>query len=285
MAFTIEDVNSRTLLQQFHSLYEKQNETKQELENKQNKLTAGENITIDENNVISANSTGITVDDEISSTSENPVQNKVIYNALQSKQDVIDASHKLDADNVDDTTSTNKFVTASDKSNWNEKMSNPMTSAGDIIYGGANGDGTALPIGTAGQVLTVDSNTLKPTWANASGDKFYLHYIQSYIIVDGQALNTNFIIYSKSSSTFTRGTLSQHLYNIGVVLINPLCLSISYSSNNKIYDNVRIYGKNNGVYVYGKALYHTVDFDNKSISRIIGNETTLGDITDTVTEL
>ena len=33
MAQTIEDVNSRTLLQQFHELYKKQNETETNVEN------------------------------------------------------------------------------------------------------------------------------------------------------------------------------------------------------------------------------------------------------------
>lgn len=38
------------------------------------------------------------------------------------KQDKIDATHKLDADLVDDTSSTNKFVTAWDKTTWNWKQ-------------------------------------------------------------------------------------------------------------------------------------------------------------------
>lgn len=38
------------------------------------------------------------------------------------KQDVIDSSHKLSSDLVDDTEHTNKFVTASDKTNWNAKQ-------------------------------------------------------------------------------------------------------------------------------------------------------------------
>ena len=40
---------------------------------------------------------------------------------LASKQDVIDSSHKLSADNVDDTNATNKFVTSTEKSTWNGK--------------------------------------------------------------------------------------------------------------------------------------------------------------------
>ena len=40
----------------------------------------------------------------------------------RSKQDKIEVGEELDADLVDDSTSTNKFVTASDKTNWNAKQ-------------------------------------------------------------------------------------------------------------------------------------------------------------------
>lgn len=46
-------------------------------------------------------------------------------------------------------------------------LSNPMTAAGDIIRGGAGGAPVNLPIGTAGQVLTVAAGL--PTWAAAGG--------------------------------------------------------------------------------------------------------------------
>lgn len=51
------------------------------LETKQDVLTAGEGITI-EDNVISATGATITIDDELSTTSENPVQNKVVTSAI-----------------------------------------------------------------------------------------------------------------------------------------------------------------------------------------------------------
>ena len=57
----------------------------------------------------------IPVDSELSPTSENPVQNKVVNSALTGKQSTIDSSHKLDADLVDDTNSNNKFVTSAEK--------------------------------------------------------------------------------------------------------------------------------------------------------------------------
>lgn len=43
----------------------------------------------------------------------------------------------------------------------------PMTTSGDIIYGGASGTGTRLAKGTDGQVLTLASGV--PSWAAASG--------------------------------------------------------------------------------------------------------------------
>ena len=45
----------------------------------------------------------------------------------------------------------------------------PMTTAGDIIYGGTSGAGTRLGVGTAGQVLTVNSGATAPQWTTLSG--------------------------------------------------------------------------------------------------------------------
>lgn len=46
-------------------------------------------------------------------------------------------------------------------------MSNPMTTAGDMIYGGASGTPARLPIGSSGYVLKVSGSS--PTWAAESG--------------------------------------------------------------------------------------------------------------------
>lgn len=48
--------------------------------------------------------------------------------ALGNKQDTIDNTHKLDADNVDDSTSTNKFVTAQEKQGWDDKADDTVIS-------------------------------------------------------------------------------------------------------------------------------------------------------------
>lgn len=54
-------------------------------------------------------------------------------------------------------------------------ISNPMTTGGDIIYGGASGVPTRLANGTNGQVLTSSGTTSAPTWTTVSGGsgKFY----------------------------------------------------------------------------------------------------------------
>ena len=63
----------------------------------------GETITITNDGVISSTGGGgsITVDDALSDSSENPVQNKVINTALGGKQATIDANNKLSISLVD----------------------------------------------------------------------------------------------------------------------------------------------------------------------------------------
>ena len=53
-------------------------------------------------------------------------------------------------------------------------MTNPMTTAGDIIKGGASGAAQRLAIGTAGQVLTVNAGATAPEWAAAGGGGYDL---------------------------------------------------------------------------------------------------------------
>ena len=47
-------------------------------------------------------------------------------------------------------------------------MSNPMTTAGDLIVGGSGGAPTRLGKGSSGQVLTIDPSTLDLVWANSA---------------------------------------------------------------------------------------------------------------------
>lgn len=55
-----------------------------------------------------------------------------------------------------------------------EGLTNPMTTAGDVIYGGASGTPTRLAVGTAGQVLRTNSGATAPEWATASASHLWI---------------------------------------------------------------------------------------------------------------
>lgn len=91
---------------------------------KQNKLAAGENITI-ENNEISARDTN-----NYNDLLNRPQINGVTLSGNKTDDDLdvqskIDNLHKLSSDLVDDTNKTNKFVSTSDKASWNAKYDKP----------------------------------------------------------------------------------------------------------------------------------------------------------------
>ena len=52
---------------------------------------------------------------------------------------------------------------------WLTPLSNPMTTGGDLIYGGASGTPTRLPNGTANFVLQSNGTTLAPSWVALAG--------------------------------------------------------------------------------------------------------------------
>lgn len=54
-------------------------------------------------------------------------------------------------------------------------LANPMTTGGDIIYGGASGVPTRLANGTVNQVLTSSGTTVAPTWASVAPPLNYQH--------------------------------------------------------------------------------------------------------------
>lgn len=58
-------------------------------------------------------------------------------------------------------------LTSNAQTQIDSKMTNPMTTGGDLIYGGASGVPTRLANGTAGYVLTSSGGTSAPTWSAA----------------------------------------------------------------------------------------------------------------------
>lgn len=73
--------------------------TKQLVSTKQDKLTAGTNITIKDNVISAESGASIIIDDTLSSTSTNPVQNKVINTALLNKQGKLTAGENISITN------------------------------------------------------------------------------------------------------------------------------------------------------------------------------------------
>lgn len=124
--------------------------------------------------------TGITMNGTSKGTS-GVVDLGTVITDISGKQDVIDSSHKLDADLVDDTTSTNKFVTASDKSTWSGKQdalvsgTNIKTINNESILGSGNitiqGGGSSYTAGDniniTNDVISVDIDDEKKVIASA----------------------------------------------------------------------------------------------------------------------
>ena len=72
-----------------------------------------------------------------------------------------------------------KGVTSAIQTQIGTKMTNPMTTGGDVIYGGASGVPTRLANGTVGQVLTSGGTTAAPTWEDAGVGDMVLASVQT----------------------------------------------------------------------------------------------------------
>lgn len=89
----------------------------------------------------------------------------------------------------------------------------PMTTSGDVIYGGASGTGTRLAKGTDGQVLTLASGV--PSWATASGGGIT---VGTTTITSGTSGRVGFNlsgVYTESADfTFTNATSKLTVYDV-----------------------------------------------------------------------
>lgn len=102
--------------------------TKAELASKQDTLVSGTNIKtvngqslLGNGNIDITSGGTITVDSELSTTSENPVQNKVITNALNGKQDAGDYALKSEIPNVSTLATKEELAAKLDTSTYNEE--------------------------------------------------------------------------------------------------------------------------------------------------------------------
>lgn len=96
------------------------------------------------------------------SGSTRAISSGAVYTALTTKQNVISSSNKLDADLVDDTNATNKFLSAAQKSVIDSVQTDyahtltlsQNTTTGDLTVGISNYSGTTLDYGTVEGIAT-----------------------------------------------------------------------------------------------------------------------------------
>ena len=103
---------------------------------------------------------------------------------LAGKQNTIDSTHKLNADLVDDTNATNKFVTASEKTAWNNKQ--------DMLVSGTN-------------IKTINNESILGSGnINISGSTglFQAEYGVTTLAEIQQAIANNNIVYCKVDSRY-----------------------------------------------------------------------------------
>jgi hypothetical protein len=102
----------------------------------------------------------------------------------------------------------------------------PMSAAGDTIYGGASGTGTSLPIGTAGQVLTVNSGATAPQWSTPTTGTVtsVAATVPSFLSVSGSPITSSGTLAIGLSGTAlpiaNGGTGSTTLAGANIALIN-----------------------------------------------------------------
>lgn len=103
-------------------------------------------------------------------------------------------------------------------------MTNPMTTSGDIIYGGSSGIPTRLPKGSDGQVLSLVSGI--PAWATASSSGTSLWTA----IAGTRVSNTSFTVGSDITTFATKGLIFK--WTESDVVRCAMVTSSSYSSPN-----------------------------------------------------
>ena len=115
------------------------------------------------------------------------------------------------------------------------KMANPMTTQGDIIYGGSSGTPTRLSKGTAGQVLTMNSGATAPEWSTPKG-------ISWSVVTNDTTMNVD------TGSLANKGTL----------------LTLTLPSTSAVGKTVRVAGMNTGLWKIAQASNQYIKFGNLS---------------------
>jgi hypothetical protein len=154
----------------------------------------------------------------------------------------------------------------------------PMTSTGDLIYGGTNGSATRLGIGSAGQILTVSGGS--PAWAAASpGTYITIADVKASTALGGTAVTATWtarnlntlnqtasVVVNGSSFTGTGGTNTDIVLPAGTYYIKAS--APFYGANRKAKIRIRnttdsstivngqtMYQNNGAVVIHAEAIF------------------------------
>lgn len=134
-------------------------------------LKSGYNITITEDSsagtlTISATDTKYTIDSTLSGSSTNPIQNKVVYNALAGKQDKLTAGTgiSISGNTISCTVSGGSGGSVTVDSTISSTSTNPVQNK--VIYSALQGKQNTL---TAGTGISINGNTISCTVSGGGG--------------------------------------------------------------------------------------------------------------------
>src|ERR1035437_8562260 len=118
--------------------------------------------------------------------------------------------------------------------NWVNFATNPLTTTGDLLYGGSSGTQTRLGIGSTGQILSISGGL--PSWSTATypttTTNNQLLYSSATNTVSGLAAGTNGqVLTTNSSGVPTWASIgSSYTANLAVTGSAPPCGTVSLSS-------------------------------------------------------
>lgn len=292
---TIENVNDRTILQQFHSLYERQNETETNVQNIDAKI---------DQETINRQTADLSINSEIQTLKDQIDSLGVLF------------TYKGEVATIQDLPATNNkpgdvYYVVSDQSEyiWLEKsgiyqweqfgpaidlsqyakqedlqqlksevdaMNTQVESNSSNIVSLTNTKQDKL---TAGTNITIDENNVISA-SGGSGGKLYRHFLKWNFSSSGYANNLYATIITSSNNLFTNTSINEYL------ITNNLRLSIHQFERVDNQTSIKFYKE-----IYGSSSGLTIDCDifkleNNTLSTIGGTIVTLSNnVTDTVTEL
>jgi hypothetical protein len=95
-------------------------------------------------------------------------------------------------------------------------MTNPMTTTGDIIYSSPGSTPVRLGIGTANQVLRVNSGATAPEWATPAGGGSGLTYITGATFTTSSAVNVNNCFSATYANYLIMGSITTNSTQVNV---------------------------------------------------------------------